>query len=243
MTAYLVPRSVVSPYLELGDDVYAKPLDVWKPDPLWDDDMVLAEPVVGQLIWQLEAGVNGLQREKGYAVFQNAAYRSCVGNDETDTFTCVAHGLVDATRVYFRGTKVPDEIVVGKPYYVFNKTDDTFQIKEAADLSGDVLSFATEGYAFSVVATSYRSSADQLIETFDAMEVAQLGEGESASEVVAAFKADAVLGTASGGMVANAQLAATQTDAAAIKSGVRAGLDGKWTDEYDKTFTLAVTDP
>ena len=42
----------------------------------------------------------------------------------------------------------------------------------------------------------------------------------SAAEVIAAIKADAELGTASGGLVANAATAATQTSAATLRSAV-----------------------
>lgn len=42
--------------------------------------------------------------------------------------------------------------------------------------------------------------------------VPESGGGATAEEIIAAFKADAVLGTASGGMVANAEAIKAKTD-------------------------------
>lgn len=223
MTAYQLPRSVLSPWLELGDDVYAKPLDPWRPDPEWLVDHVHADPVIGQLLWRLQAGANGLQREKAYAVFRNANFRSCAFNDVTDVITCVGHNIQNATLVYFRGGKLPDELVVGAPYYACNRTADTFQIKDNSMLTGNVIDFTTEGGGSSVVASSWRSSSDQLIETFDALDVAQLGEAESTQALLDLLQADQIIEESSGVYVLRTYLKGTNTELIPAKHAKQPG--------------------
>lgn len=60
----------------------------------------------------------------------------------------------------------------------------------------------------------------------------------SAAEIIAAIKADPELGTAGGGLVANAALSVNQT----TKDAVRACVGGRWADEDGAAFDLTITE-
>lgn len=59
---------------------------------------------------------------------------------------------------------------------------------------------------------------------------------------IAAIKEDAALGTADGGLVANAAQVVTQTTAEAIKAGTRLGMVARWMDESGAYFDLTPVD-
>lgn len=211
MADYATPLPIVSPYLAVGDDVYAKSLSPWSPDP-WLDDHVMADPVAGQEVWNLQAGANGLKTTKAYLVFQNSAFRSCACNSATGVITSAGHDLVFGTRVYLRATIMPSGLTAGQAYWVEDITTDTFTLRANEDLSGGVVALGSDGTGVLFVATTYRSSSDQQIGTIPALESGMIGEGEYAAATVAAFKADPQLGTADGGLVANAAASKAKTD-------------------------------
>ena len=178
MAAYEIPEPVTSPLLSRGDDVYAKSLSPWTESP-WITDQVLGEPVVGTDVWLLDAGVSGLDTIESYLVFANQAFRTFTVDFTTDMFEAIEHGMPAATRVYFRGDDLPAGLVVGQPYYVYNETTDSFQLKPNFDLSGSTIDVSDAGTGvMEFVATSYRSSADTQIGIVPARDVIEAAEGE-----------------------------------------------------------------
>ena len=65
----------------------------------------------------------------------------------TNTFTSVAHGLLDGDSVIFNATTFPTGIVALSFYFVVNKTDDTFQVENV--LAGGAVNFTTDGTSVS----------------------------------------------------------------------------------------------
>ena len=69
--------------------------------------------------------------------------QSCTAANATDTFTKIAHGLVNGDRVLIAGTTVPTGLNAAIVYYIVNKTDDTFQVSLTS--GGAAALFTTDG--------------------------------------------------------------------------------------------------
>lgn len=174
MPAYSQDQVVKSPFLQLGDDVYAKPLDSIT-DP-WFTTMVMGEPVVGSLVWQLVS--TQLDTSKNYLVYRNVSSVTFTADAGTDQIQASGHGLTESTRVYFKGADLPAPLIVGKPYYVMASpgTND-FQISESDGGSAVDITDAGSG-TMRYTATTGRSSSDTEIGTLQAAGESLIAEGE-----------------------------------------------------------------
>jgi hypothetical protein len=153
-----------------GSEVWSE----WTAYPIQDDSDYLISLYVensSNLTCKYWPGTVGTARTY-YVVYTVVGSSSaCVPDPDTDIFTAVAHGLSNGDRVAIGGTTVPTGLSdspnladlagvpswnLGPPYYVVNKTDDTFQVSvssgsTAIDFSDVGTSVTFEKITMSVV--------------------------------------------------------------------------------------------
>lgn len=83
-----------------------------------------------------------LMRLTAVVLLTSGTGTSVVAEADDETFTDVAHGLVNGDTIILKGT-APTGLAIDTVYYVVNKTNDTFQL--AATSGGTALTFSTDG--------------------------------------------------------------------------------------------------
>ncbi len=68
---------------------------------------------------------------------------SCTAEADDETFTSIAHGLVNADRVYILATTLPTGLSSSIQYYVISATTNTFQVSLTS--GGAAVTFSTDG--------------------------------------------------------------------------------------------------
>jgi hypothetical protein len=171
MTAYTNDVPVQSPLLDIGDDVYAKPIATLSTGG-WRDDVVVANPNVGFLTWMLPAA--SLDYANAYIIFKNLS--NVAFTNTGNVITSTSHGLTDSSRLYFKGASIPSNLVIGQPYYVKSLDANTFSI--SATSGGAVLTLDSDGSG-TYIAVENQSSSDQELGPLPADEAVLVGEGQA----------------------------------------------------------------
>jgi len=89
----------------------------------------------------------------------------CTAEADDETFTSVAHGLVNTDRVYILATTLPTGLSSSILYYVISATTDTFQVSLTS--GGAAVTFTTDGTAVRWIQTLETYSIFKIIYTLD----------------------------------------------------------------------------